>query len=110
MRQAPHRAAPTSAMLHVWAVWVAQPIRKSVVLAMVRNPGDHGPLDRGRTEDGQYRPDPRCRLECAMREQAMKANGDAETRRHVQDQKREDVAPAQHAGPELPGDEEEADD
>ena len=55
-------------------------------------------------------PGPDRGLERAVGEQAVKPHGHAETGKHVQQQEHENVVPAQQAVPQLPGNEEHAED
>jgi hypothetical protein len=73
-----------------------------VVLAVVGHPLDHRALDRERSEDGEAVADHRSGLERAVREQAVKADCDAQARRRVSDCEQDEVdrldeaPPAQH--------------
>ena len=53
VREPAQRPAQADAVIDVGAVRIALAIGERVVLAMVGDPGDDGPLDRGRPEHGQ---------------------------------------------------------
>jgi len=71
-----------------------------MVLAMVRNPGEHGPLDGHRAERRQRVADASVRLEGAVREQAVEPDGDPDSCQEVADREDGDVRPADHRVPE----------
>jgi hypothetical protein len=68
-------------------------VRARVVLAVVRHPLGHRPLDRHRPEDRERGADDLGRLEAAMREQAVVAHGRAEAGEDVEHEKEDDVDP-----------------
>ena len=80
------------------------------MLAMVGHPRDHPAFDRRRAEDSQHRTNHAPRLERPVGKQAVKADRHAETREHAQQQEVEDIVPAQQAVPQLPSNEEQAED
>ena len=84
----------------VWAVRVTLDIRELVMLAVVRDPGEHRSLDRHRAEDRERPADPPSRLERPMREQAVIADRDPHAREHVADSQEQQVGPADPRVPE----------
>lgn len=93
---------------NVGAVRIAQLIGKRVMLAVIGHPRDDRTLDRARAENRQHRSDRAGGLERTMGEQTMEAHRHAETGEHVQEQEHEDVVPTQQAVPQLPANEEQA--
>ena len=110
VQQPARGATPAVTMIDVRAVRVARPIGEPVVLAMVGHPRDDWTLDRRRAEDREHRTEHAPSLECPVGKQAVKADRHAETRQHVQHKEVEDVIPAQQAVPQLPSNEEQAED
>ena len=74
-------------------VRVALPIGEVVVLAVVRDPPDHRPLDRHRAEHGEAVADRPVGLVGAVGEETVEADRDAEARQHVADGEDGQVAP-----------------
>ncbi len=110
MAEAAQRAAQAHAVIDVGAVGIAVAIGEGVVLAVVGDPGDDRPLDRRRAEYGE---DPAYGwggLEGAVREEAVKADGDAEARQHVDDREDDHVRKVQQPVPHLPPDDAEGED
>ena len=101
--EAAQRAAQAAAVAHVRAVGVALLIGEGVVLAVVRHPRDHGPLDGGRAERGEGEAQPRLGREAAVGEQAVEADGDAESEENVEGNEDQQVAPVERLLPQLPG-------
>src|SRR5262249_18178156 len=95
------------AVADVGAVRVALLIGEGVVLAVVRDPGDHGPLDRSRAAGGDHSAHPGEGLEAPMGEEAVEADSDPEPGRDVDDREDDQVAPVQPSAGELPDDEPE---
>ena len=93
----------------VRAVRVALLVGEGVVLAVVGDPRDHGTLDRRRAEHRQDRSHRPARLEAAVSQVAMEADGDAPGGERVHDQEHGDVAPVEQVVPELPADDPERD-
>ena len=92
------------AVAGVGAVRVALFVGERVVLAVVGDPVDHAALQRHRAEDRQRVAQPRARLEGAMGQQPVEADGDADRRQQVHDRedhevaRAEEVIPQQHRG------------
>ena len=89
-------------MIDVGAVRIAGEIGEGVVLAMVGDPGDDGPFDRGGAERGEHSAQERARLEAAMREQTVEADRHPEADREVGDREHDQVRPMQRLVPRLP--------
>ncbi len=85
VQQPAQRPAPALPVIDVRAVRIARLVGEGVVLAMVGDPADDRPLDRGRAEDREGRAQRTGRREAAVREQAMEADGDAERGERVED-------------------------
>jgi hypothetical protein len=98
--QAGDHAAQAGAVSRVGAVRVALFVGERVVLAVVRHPVDHAALQRHRAEDRQRVAQPWARLEGAVREQAVEADGDAQRGQQVHDGEYRQVAHAQEAVPQ----------
>ncbi len=78
VREPAQRTAQAVPMVDVRAVRVAEAVGEGVVLAVVGDPRDHGSLDRYRSEDREQPADVAVRLERAVRQQPVEADGDAE--------------------------------
>jgi hypothetical protein len=79
---------------------IALAVREVVVLAVVGDPADRRSLDGHRAErDDPVAHRPR-RLERAVRQQAVVADGDPEAREHVADPEDHEIAPRHVAPPE----------
>jgi hypothetical protein len=102
VQQPAQGAAPAVAVVDVRAVRVALLVGERVVLAMVGDPRDHGPLDRGRAQRRQRSAQPAVRLERAVGQVAVEADGDPQGRQGVDDPEDHEVVPMQRPLPELP--------
>jgi hypothetical protein len=83
-------------------VGIADLVGERVVLAVIGDPRDDGPLDRRGSEDGEHGPHDRPRLEAAVREQPVEADRDAQAGQDVQDAEDHEVPRLQQALPRLP--------
>ena len=81
------------------AVRVALAVAERVVLAVVGDPADDRSLDGQRPGNGQRDPQRALRLEGAVREVAVEADGDAEARDQVEDGREDEVGPAETPAP-----------
>ena len=108
--QPPHRTEQSMAVSDMRTMRVALPVRERVMLAVISDPRNDRAFDRRRTKDRQRRPDRTRGLKRAVGEQAVKAHRHAKTGKHVQQQEHENVVPAQQAVPQLPANEEHAED
>ena len=86
---------------------IAELVGEGVVLAVVGDPGGDRPFDRGGAEDGEGRSHRRARGERAMREVAMKADGDPGAGRDEHHREDQEVLPVQRTTPDLPAGEDE---
>ena len=78
-------------------VRVALAVGERVVLAVIGDPADDRALDGQRAGDRERDPQRPVRLERAVREVAVEADGDAEPGDHVEDEGEHDVGPRQPA-------------
>jgi hypothetical protein len=69
---------------------------------VVGNPRDHRSLDRRRAGDRQQAVQPGLRLEGAVGEVTVEADGDPKAGEQIEAGEEEDVAPVQGASPHLP--------
>ena len=83
----------------MWAVRVAVGVGELVVLAMRRDPVDHGPFGGGGPERGESRPGGAVALEAAVGQQPVEADGYPCADGHVEQGQDQDVLPVQ----EVPG-------
>ncbi len=90
--QAGDHAAQARAVTRVRAVRVALFVGERVVLAVVCHPVDHAALQRHRAEHRQRVAQPWTRLEGAVGEQAVEADGDAERAQQVHDREDRQIA------------------
>ena len=95
-------APPSGRVVEVGAVRVALMVREAMVLAVGGDPLDHWPFDGHRAEHGQHRSHRARRLEAAVREQPVIADGDAQPGARVGDRENEQVLPMQGAAPRQP--------
>ena len=100
--QPPQRATPARRHVCVRAVRVAGLVGETMVLAMGRDPLDHRPLDRHRAEHREHGAHRAARLEAAMGEQPVVADGDAQPRQEVHDRQHDQVVPVQASSPREP--------
>jgi hypothetical protein len=100
--EAAQRALQAVPVVHVRGVRVTRLVRERVVLAVVGDPGDHRALDRGAAERGEDRAHGLARLERAVREEPVEADGDPQAGGHVHDREHDQVTPAEQRGPDLP--------
>ena len=105
--QAAQRPAPADPVIDMGAVRVALAIGEGVVLAVVRDPRDHRPLDRGGAERREHEAQRARGLEGAVCEEAVEADRDAEPREDIHDREHDHVRAVQQAVPQLPADEAE---
>ena len=110
MREAAQVGEPLALEPVVRAVRVALAVREHVVLAMVGDPGDHRPLDRGGPENREQRADRPGRGEAAMGEVAVEADGHAQAGQQIEHAERDQVVEMQAPLGALPRDEADADD
>jgi len=96
----PGDGALEAAAVPVRGVRVALPVGVRVVLAVVGDPGHHGPLHRHRAERGQRVLDRLERLERAVRQQPVEAQRHAVAREHVHQREHREVAPVDVRVPE----------
>jgi hypothetical protein len=73
-----------------------------VVLAVIGDPLDHRTLYGERSENRERIPHGRVRLERAMGEQPVEADGDSDARGDVGERQRREVDPREQASPEQP--------
>ena len=69
------------------------------MLAVVGNPLDHGPLDRGRAQRGEHAAHRGTGLEAAVGQQAVKADRDARAGQQIGERHHDQVRPLQGAAP-----------
>ncbi len=74
-----------------------------MVLAVIGNPGDHWPLDRGGAKCAENAAKRRAGREAAVGEQAMEAHGDPRAGQEIDHGQDREVAPAKGVRPGLPG-------
>ena len=101
--------AQAGAAAHVRAVRIALLVGVRVVLAVVGDPGDHGPLHRHRAENREEVLDRLAGRERAMGQQAMEADRHAEAGQQVHDGEEDEVVRAHAVAPEQDDGGEEGD-
>jgi hypothetical protein len=79
---------------------IALTVGEAVVLAMVGDPADHGPLHGHRAEHREAVADRAIGLVRAVREEPVEADRDAESRQRIPDREDRQVAPGDVAAPE----------
>ena len=89
-------------MTDVRAVRIAFAVAERVVLAMVRDPGDHGSLDGRGAEQRQGDAHPARGLEAAMRQVTVEPDRHPERSRDVERHEQHHVGDAQRSAPRLP--------
>src|SRR3954451_22327021 len=102
-------AAQALAATDVRAVRIALLVGMRVVLAVIGDPRDHGPLDRHRAHRGEEILDRLARRERAMGEQAVEADGHPEAGDEVHDAEEDEVVGAHAVAPEQGDGPEEGD-
>ena len=98
--QAPERLDRAVAEAGVRAVRVAFSVRELVVLAMVSDPGQHVAFHRHLAEHGERVAHRGERLERAVREEPVKADGHADAGREVPDAEDPELGEPDHPVPE----------
>jgi hypothetical protein len=95
-------AAPPFAVSDVGAVRIALVVRARMVLAVVGDPRDHRPLDRGRAHHGEDCLDGRAGFEAAVGKQTVEPDRDSEPGDCVDDREHRQVVPVEGLVPRLP--------
>ena len=100
VREAAQRAGDALAVVHVRRVRIAGTVAEHVVAAMVRDPADQRALHRERSRARQRDLERAARLEAAVGEQAVVADGHAEAAEQVEADGEHDVVEVHDAAPE----------
>ena len=105
VHEAAKLASPAVAVPDVGAVWVTLAVGEGVVLAVIGDPGDHGPLDRGGPQRPPARPAEPAGREAPVRQVAVEPDRDPKAGGDIDDREDGQIVPVQRAVPQLPDDE-----